>query len=371
MGAVAADVRRRLRPLLFSPRILGRLAFALRRVRPGREPRPFWGIVRTAVGGPAVRTRRMIAEFGNHLLTPNVIYAQSGWNADELAGAVAFRRAGRAPLVFNQNGWYYPGWYNGDWKAANAAIVEAQRAADLVLLQSQFCLEAGRALTGYEPRNYEVLHNAIPPFPHRNQTLQGDGRTVWLSAVFTPDSEHILKPAVQAMAILHRRHGQAAPHLLLAGRVDPATRTMPWFQAILGDIALLEADGGCRRLGEYCPDDLPRLASNADVALHLKYKDPCPNAVIERMALGLPHVFSNSGGTPELIGDAGIGLPVEDTWDRQVPVDPKALADAIEWALANRRRLSDAALEASRRFSWDAYVARHRAVFTEVLGSFH
>ena len=47
------------------------------------------------------------------------------------------------------------------------------------------------------------------------------------------------------------------------------------------------------------------------MALHLTNKDSCPNAVLERMSLSIGHVYSNSGGTPELIRDSGIGLDTQ------------------------------------------------------------
>ena len=358
-----------MKPLLFTPRLLGHL-----RRRAGlfgtAAPKPFFGIVRNMVGGPAVRTRRMIAEFGNALFAPNLVYAQSGWNSAELQGAIAFRAADHAPLVFNQNGWYYPGWYSGDWRTANAALVKVQQAADVVVFQSKFCRDAGLALTGSAPAKSEVLYNAVPHFAAVTKARGSStgGPTIWLSAVFTPDTEHILTPAIAALAILRKRiDPRIAPRLLLCGRIDPQTRAAPWFHTVERVLARLEAEGACEWIGQYAPGDLPQLLARADIALHLRYKDCCPNAVIERMMTGLPHVYSNSGGTPELVGAAGIGLDVGDTWERQVPVDATALADAIDEALARRAVLADAAIEESRRFDWGHYIARHREIFEDLL----
>ncbi|MBV5270899.1 MAG: glycosyltransferase, partial [Afipia sp.] len=87
----------------------------------------------------------------------------------------------------------------------------------------------------------------------------------------------------------------------------------------------------------------------------------------ERMMLGLPHVFSNSGGTPELVGEAGIGLEVGETWDDLLPVDPTRLSEAILEALDRRDELSKIAIDQSRLFSWQRYVARHREIFESLL----
>lgn len=51
--------------------------------------------------------------------------------------------------------------------------------------------------------------------------------------------------------------------------------------------------------------DLPKIHSNADIFLHLKKGDWCPNAVVEALASGLPTVCPELGGTAELVGEAG------------------------------------------------------------------
>ena len=51
------------------------------------------------------------------------------------------------------------------------------------------------------------------------------------------------------------------------------------------------------------------MLRRAHVLLHTKVNDPCPTAVIEAMACGLPVAYPASGGTVELVGDeAGIGV---------------------------------------------------------------
>ena len=47
--------------------------------------------------------------------------------------------------------------------------------------------------------------------------------------------------------------------------------------------------------------DLPRVISSADIALHLKAGDWCPNAVLETMACGVPVLCQKYGGTAELV----------------------------------------------------------------------
>lgn len=50
-------------------------------------------------------------------------------------------------------------------------------------------------------------------------------------------------------------------------------------------------------------EDLPQVINKADVSLHLKAGDWCPNAVLETMACGIPVICQRYGGTSELVND--------------------------------------------------------------------
>ena len=57
------------------------------------------------------------------------------------------------------------------------------------------------------------------------------------------------------------------------------------------------------------------------------------------MACGLPVVYPASGGTVELVGDeAGIGVPHPESWERDEPPSPEALAEAVVPACSPRAR---------------------------------
>ena len=62
-------------------------------------------------------------------------------------------------------------------------------------------------------------------------------------------------------------------------------------------------------LGVVNRTEMARAMRSCDVLLNLSQNDPCPNVVIEALASGLPVLYKDSGGVPELVG--GCGLPVE------------------------------------------------------------
>lgn len=82
----------------------------------------------------------------------------------------------------------------------------------------------------------------------------------------------------------------------------------------------------------------------------------------EAMSYGKPVISSNTGGLPEVVGDAGILFP---------PQDEKALAEAInalDSDAEKRLALGRAARERMRAFSWDEMARRTVVLYSELVG---
>ncbi|MGQ0732901.1 MAG: glycosyltransferase [Acidobacteriota bacterium] len=93
------------------------------------------------------------------------------------------------------------------------------------------------------------------------------------------------------------------------------------------------------RLGHLSRRDLAAALRACDVFLNLSENDPCPNVVLEALASGLPVLFRDSGGVPELVGDCGKA------------VTPETFAVALTEVMIDRDRLARAARErAVQRF---------------------
>ena len=81
-------------------------------------------------------------------------------------------------------------------------------------------------------------------------------------------------------------------------------------------------------------------------------------AALEGMAAGLPVVASETGGLPELVGEAGVLVP---------PDNPLALANALIGVLTDdvlRQRMADAAVRRAELFSWKRSAVAYKAVLT-------
>jgi len=57
--------------------------------------------------------------------------------------------------------------------------------------------------------------------------------------------------------------------------------------------------------------EMARVMRSCDLFINLSLNDPCPNVVIEALASGLPVLYVDSGGPPELAGEAGLPITLE------------------------------------------------------------
>jgi glycosyltransferase involved in cell wall biosynthesis len=309
------------------------------------------------VAGGTAKFQRLASRFPNHPTDFTLLYVSTTWLPRDLGPLLGLARRRRTPVVLNQNGVAYPGWAGAATAEINRPYRRALLAADHVLYQSEFCKLAADTFLG-EPRGpWEVLYNAVD-VDHFTPAEQPPAAGPILLLGGDQTQSYRLEVALRTFALVLASEPDA--RLLVTGRLvsDPGPL-----------LRELELDGSVQFVGRYSQRDAPDLLRRAHLLLHTKVKDPCPSAVIEAMACGLPVVYPESGGTVELVGDeAGIGVPHPDTWERDEPPTPEALADAVTRMLANRDEYAAAARRrAVGRFALGPWLDRHAELFEEVL----
>jgi glycosyltransferase involved in cell wall biosynthesis len=304
------------------------------------------------VEGGMVKFQRLQTVFPNRPRDFNLLYlGSSSLPSDEQAVIRLAKRRG-APVVVNQNGVAYPGWAGERTDRLNARLRDVLEQADHVVYQSEFCKAAADRFLG-EPRcRWEVLHNAVDTseFTPAPESPAG-GRVLLLAGDQT--QPYRLGTALRTIALLPEAR------LLVTGALIEDGRALAE-QLGVGDRVLLT--------GRYAQRDAPSVYRRAHVLLHPKVNDPCPNVVLEALACGLPVVHSASGGTPELVGDAGVGVGSDTTWERDVPPAPDLLAAGVEHVLELLDELRVEARARAKRFDFAPWVERHRQLFTSLVG---
>ena len=304
------------------------------------------------VEGGMVKFQRLQSVYPNRPRDFNLLYLGSSSLPSDEQAVIRLAKRRRAPIVVNQNGVAYPGWAGARTEELNDRLRTVLRRADHVVYQSEFCKAAADRFLGPASGSSEVLHNAVdtsvftpapaPPAGGRMLLLAGD-----------QTQPYRLGTALRTVALLPELR------LLVTGALIEDGR------------ALAEELGVADRVlftGRYAQRDAPSVYRRAHVLLHPKVNDPCPNVVLEALACGLPVVHSASGGTPELVGDAGLGVGSDTTWEQDVPPAPDLLAAAVEHVLERLGELRVEARDRAERFDFAPWVERHRELFARLVG---
>jgi glycosyltransferase involved in cell wall biosynthesis len=293
----------------------------------------------------------------------NVLYLGSSALPIEAPRLIELARRRGASFVWNQNGVAYRAWYGDGWELLNEPRARMLHEADHVFFQSDFCKLGADRFYGVREGPWEVLRNPVDT----RRYVPGERlrRPLTLMLGGNQYQRYRLETALEALALVRAEHGDA--RLLVAGEVTFADDADAQADALLRRLGLVDA---VELLGPYTRAEAPTLMRRADVLLHTKVNDPCPTVVLEAMASGVPVVYSASGGTPELVGEeGGIGIPSELDWERDHPPAAADLADAVLRVAERIGDYRDAARERSLRFDSRAWIARHHAVFTNLLRS--
>jgi glycosyltransferase involved in cell wall biosynthesis len=193
------------------------------------------------------------------------------------------------------------------WRSRkHGAIAKLNALADVTVFQSEFVRENMGPLCAAPAA--VVIHNGVD------------------TSVFSPDGPRL--PIAGRPAALHVSHGVGESKRLdrLAGllatlppggRLHLAGRHAEAGLAILGDPRVVVH-------GLLPRERVAALMRSADVLFFPSELEPCPNTPIEALASGLPVLYHPSGGTPEVVGDAGVPLSEDLRADLARALDPAA-----------------------------------------------
>lgn len=302
-------------------------------------------------------------KFPGHLDGFNLIYLVSSALPQHAEEIVAAARQRGARLVWNQNGIAYPGCYGDYYAWFNTRMAGLRGQADYIFNQSEFSRTGAERYLGRSDAPSEICLNPVDtkmfspaenPLPHEPWQILAAG---------TSHALYRTQSALDTLRVLLAR-GRPA-HLTIAGEFrwkDEAVQVRRAMEGIREHVTLLPP---------FQQSEAPEIYRRAHVLLHTKFNDPCPTVPIEAMSCGIPVVGTHSGGMPELVSrESGILAPVPQSWTRDLAGDPADLADAVERIMDNHAAMSRAAREhAVRTFDVDRWLARHEAVFRNLLAS--
>jgi glycosyltransferase involved in cell wall biosynthesis len=333
------------------------------RARDGKVAVFYAGALPGDLGGTRVKVRLLQSRFPEHRLGFSLLYVLSNGIYVPQFMLDRVRAAGIA-VVLNQNGVFYPGWYPHGWERENARMAKVHAAADYVFYQSEFCRQYAERFLGERVGRSEILYNAVDTRHFKPGTAVAQNRsfTFLVTGKFGASTAYRLSSSIAGLAAARAAGLDVLLHI--AGPIEPAVESAARAQIdTLGVSKLVTFNG------PYTRTQAPDVYRSAHAYLMTKHNDPCPNAVVEAMASGLPILYSASGGVPEQVGrEAGIGLPVPETFDRDVAPEPVTIAEGMSRIIQGRDHMAAAArARAVERFDLAHWFARHETVFRSLV----
>jgi glycosyltransferase involved in cell wall biosynthesis len=340
------------------------------------------GDFRLAEGGPALNFGAALPSEGGALLhggkvklahlnrafpesreSWNILYLVSSAIQRHALELVDFARSRGVKFVWNQNGVGFPGWAGGEAEDFNGPMRKLRSRADFIVYQSRFCQESADRFLGPAKAGHAILFNPVDLAMFRPAVSPPDQKTWRLLAAGTHMESERVTRAIETLEELRRR-GHAA-ELTIAGRF----RWRHADEEIADAIERANVMEWTHLRPAYSQAEAVAMLHGSHLLLHLKYHDPCPTAVIEAMACGVPVIGSHSGGLPELLGaEGGELLDVAQSWDKRFYPGASELADAVEKIMAAwQTRSSAARVRAEAHFDHQAWVQRHREIFEKAL----
>jgi glycosyltransferase involved in cell wall biosynthesis len=209
------------------------------------------------------------------------------------------------------------------------------REATRVIAVSEFTKHELLELLDVPEENVRVIPNAVgDPFTPEGEAAEGD----YVLAVSTLEPRKNLPRLVDG----YERAGLNGLPLLVAGAAG-------W-----GGVRV--EGGGVRWLGEVDDEELARLYRGARCVAYLSLYEGFGLPVLEAMACGAPVVAARTGALEEVAGDAAVLAD---------PLDPDAIAAALNEAIVRSEELRKRGLERARAFDWRDVARQTVAVYRE------
>lgn len=182
-----------------------------------------------------------------------------------------------------------------NYKKANKAFKKAFNSADGIIYQTEFCKKACDKFIGRPVCDTDVIFNGADVHCTDNiSPAKKEYSNVFLTASrWRPQKR--LKDIVETFLLADKKDSI----LYVAGDLSKSGTSLKWRDRYLNNSKKVTY------LGVLSQKQLLSYLKISDAFIHLSWIDWCPNAVVEAIAVGIPVICNNVGGTQELVRPAG------------------------------------------------------------------
>ena len=315
--------------------------------------------------GGNVKLLYLAEVFPHSYPSANILYSVSSVGHMQTPEIVSQAKDKKLKVVVNQNGVAYPAWHGPGWEASNKWHNAHLEQADYIVYQSKFCQIGAEHFLTPPDVPHDVIYNPVDTSLFRPVQLLRKPKNLTLLLGGNQNERYRLELALLTFQVVLRENPNA--RLMVTGHLwKPEADAHIWTQRFLKENDLLDK---VILTGAYSQKQAPDLFNQAHILLHTQYNDASPTLVLEAMASGLPVVYLDCGGVPELVAQAGLGVPVAHSWDNINLPDPEAIGTAVLEIMPRYAEFAKIARERTNElFSLKIFIEKHRQIFENVLG---
>ena len=322
----------------------------------------YGGAYKGNAGGTLVKIKRLSLYFKEYNFTFNTVYVLS--NSPYLPTyALNHLKKKKIPIIHNQNGVFYPSWYSGDYLAKNKIMQNQYQKADYIFFQSIFCKQIAEKFLGKSLCESEVLYNSVDTsfFKPGNIKLENDNFIFLITGKFYSHLFYSLECVILAIEIAKKNNLNFS--FRIAGIIDLKTQ-----KKIIDLINKRNLKDKVEITGPYKQENANKVYQKVNAFVYMSHNAPCPNSVIEALSSGLPVLYSNSGGIPEIVGDeCGIGIDTKDSFENPTSPSPQMIYEGMLEIIKNHSLMSYNSRERAVKFFDIAnWILKHKQIFKKL-----
>ena len=328
-----------------------------------KEIKVFYGGSLTGnIGGTLVKIKKLKKKFANNFLKFNCIYLQS--NSIYLNQfAINFFKKVKIPIIHNQNGVFYEGWYGDGWKKENEKMSFQLHKADYVFYQSNFSKKCSEKFLGHRQGPSEILYNAIDNkifFPIKKKIL-GSKLKILVTGKYQNHLYYSLEFAIKVLNSLITNKIEST--IEFAGFFDPKVKIKIFNLAKNYNIS-----EKIKFSSTYTQEQANQIYNSADIYFYFVHQSNCPNSVLEAMSCGLPILTTNTGGLPELVTNGtGICLKTRESWERPFTPDINDALNGVKNIVKNYSDYSNNCInKIAKDHNINNWIKKHEEVFNKL-----
>ena len=314
--------------------------------------------------GGAVKMTYLAETFPHKFPVANILYAVSSVGHPLALQIVTGARKRGLKIIVNQNGVAYPAWLGTGWEKTNQKLKAILDQADYIVYQSRFCQLGAEHFLFPPDVHGEILYNPVDTELFKPERRSSRPRETTLILGGNQNERYRFELAARALGLVAKSIPDVK--LIVTGKLWESRDNI--FAMASQYIAELGIQDRILFTGTYVQKDAPSIFAKGHILLHTMINDASPTIVLEALSSGVPVVYLDSGGTPELVGEAGIGVPVKASWERAEQPDPQMLSDGVVRVMDEYQQYSQKARQrAVELFSLEKFIQAHARIFETVL----